>query len=446
MSRMNTNNRPLWRSIFNKKMLICIIIGFASGLPLYLLLQLIPAWFKDFKLDVKTISIFTLTQLPYVFKFVWAPFLDGLFPDENMLISPPSKIKRFLYFFLRLGRRRSWMLFTQVLLFILMFSFGFFSPSEDKIEIIFLALLFSFVSATQDITLDAYRRELLDDNEQGLGNSFHVNAYRIAGLIPGGLSLILADYLDWTLVFFITSLFMIPAIITTLLIKEPLNYKIKPKTLNEIIVEPFMEFINRKGIMDAFVIILFIFLYKLGDSMSTALATPFYLEMGFSKENIGIVAKNASLWPAIFGGLLGGILMLKIGINRSLWLFGFVQMLSILGFVWLSSYDTFTVITFKELNQLGLVIAFEALGVGLGTAAFVAFIAKTTNPLYTATQFALFTSIASIPRAAFNSSTGYLVDYFGWTTFFWLCFYLAIPGMLLLIKIAPWQESSEPLP
>lgn len=437
---MDTAKPTLWRSIFNRKMLICIIIGFASGLPLYLLLQLVPAWFKDFKLDIKTIGLFTLTQLPYIFKFIWAPFLDGLFPEQNA-----TKQKRFfvLAFILYLGRRRSWMLLTQVLLFILILSFGFFSPTEDKIQIVFLALFFSFISATQDITLDAYRRELLNDNEQGLGNSLHVNAYRIAGLIPGGLSLILAEYLDWKLVFFITSLFMLPAIVTTLLIKEPLNYKTKPKTLDEIIFKPFTEFITRKGILNALVIILFIFLYKLGDSMSTALATPFYLEMGFSKENIGIVAKNASLWPAVFGGLIGGILMLKIGINRSLWLFGLVQMLSTLGFVWLSSYGTFNEITLTQLNQLGLVIACEALGVGLGTAAFVAFIARTTNPLYTATQFALFTSIASIPRTVINATTGYLVDYFGWTTFFWLCFYLAIPGMLLLFKVAPWHQSDS---
>lgn len=435
-----TQNSSLIQSIFNKKMLICIVIGFASGLPLYLLLQLVPAWFKDFKLDIKTIGLFTLTQLPYIFKFLWAPFLDACFPNPHVE-SRHSWLRYFNFLFI-LGRRRSWMFLTQVILFMLILSFGFFSPIDDKLEITFIAFLLSFFSATQDITLDAYRRELLNDNEQGLGNSLHVNAYRISGLIPGGLSLILAEYLNWDLVFFITALFMLPAILTTLIIKEPLQYQSKPKTLDAILFKPFTEFVTRNGALNALLIVLFLFLYKLGDSMSTALATPFYLDMGYSKENIGIVAKNAALWPSVFGGLLGGILMLKIGINRSLWLFGGVQMASTLGFVWLAQHGSFSEIHFKELNALGLVIAFESLGVGLGTAAFVAFIARTTNPLYTATQFALFTSIASIPRTAVNAMTGYLVDYFGWAHFFWLCFYLAIPGMLLLFKVAPWRIKS----
>jgi PAT family beta-lactamase induction signal transducer AmpG len=180
-------------------------------------------------------------------------------------------------------------------------------------------------------------------------------------------------------------------------------------------------------------------LYKLGDSMATALATPFYLDMGYSKTEIGLVAKQAALWPVIIGGMLGGVLMLKIGINRALWLFGFVQIISILGFAVLARIG-------EGLWLLGLVIGFEYLGVGLGTAAFVAFIARTTNAAFAATQLALFTALTAIPRTIASASTGIIVDTIGWESFFYLCTLMAVPGMLLLLKVAPWhsdQTSSD---
>jgi PAT family beta-lactamase induction signal transducer AmpG len=186
-------------------------------------------------------------------------------------------------------------------------------------------------------------------------------------------------------------------------------------------------------------ILAFIFLYKLGDSMCTALATPFYLDMGFAKSEIGIVAKNAGLWPAVIGGLVGGLWMVKLGINRALWLFGVVQVVSIFGFAWLAWIGRHETVGAAELAQLALVIGFEALGVGLGTAAFVAFIARATHPLYTATQFALFTSLAAVPRTFINATTGYLIEQLGWFGFFMLCAALAVPGMLLLLRVAPWN-------
>jgi len=167
--------------------------------------------------------------------------------------------------------------------------------------------------------------------------------------------------------------------------------------------------------------------------MATALATPFYLDMGFSKTEIGLIAKNAGLWPSVIGGLLGGIWMIRLGINRALWIFGAVQMLAILGFAWLAMVGHNPI-------WLAIVIGVEALGVGLGTSAFVAFIARATHPLYTATQFALFTSLAAVPRTFANAATGYMVEWAGWRTFFLVCFFIAIPGMLLLFKVAPWDE------
>jgi PAT family beta-lactamase induction signal transducer AmpG len=221
--------------------------------------------------------------------------------------------------------------------------------------------------------------------------------------------------------------------------REPAVAGNAPKTLRDAVVEPFHEFINRAGLREALLILGFIFLYKLGDSMCTALATPFYLDMGFAKSEIGIVAKNAGLWPAVFGGLVGGLWMVKLGINRALWLFGVVQLVSIFGFAWLAWIGRHEVVGAAELAQLALVIGFEALGVGLGTAAFVAFIARATHPLYTATQFALFTSLAAVPRTFINATTGYLIEQLGWFNFFMLCAALAVPGMVLLLRVAPWN-------
>lgn len=417
---MNNTQNTIFKTIFTTKMLICIFTGFASGLPFYLLLQLLPAWLESEEINIKTIGAFSLTQMPYIFKFVWAPFMD----NTSLF---------------HLGRRRGWMLISQIILVLSISLLGFLSPSLNIWLIATLCFIIALFSATQDIALDAFRREILLDNELGLGNSIHTNAYRVAGLVPGSLSLILSSYLAWHSVFIITALFMIPAIIMTLWVKEPLNQPVKKHNLEAIIIKPFSEFITRQGVKNAIIILAFIFLYKLGDSMATSLATPFYLQMGYSRLDIGWIAKNASLWPSVFGALIGGILMIKIGINRALWAFGFVQVISILGFAWLSVEGPFTTITGYQQIMLAIVIGFEALGVGLGSAAFVAFIAKTTNPLYTATQFALFTSIASIPRTLINATTGVMVEHLGWTTFFTLCTILALPGMLLLIKVAPWN-------
>ena len=411
---------PAWlAALLNRRMLICIFTGFSSGLPLYLLLNLVPAWLKTENIVLKTIGLFALIQFPYNWKFLWAPLVDR-------------------YALPWLGRRRGWMATTQALLVAVIALLGTFAPIGQLQAIVVLAAVLAFLSATQDIALDAYRRELLPDHELGLGNSVHVNAYRIAGLIPGSLSLILADRLPWNEVFMITALFMLPGLAMTLLIKEPAVGA--PRTLRQAIVEPFHEFITRAGWRQALLVLAFIFLYKLGDSMCTALATPFYLEMGYSKFEIGLVAKHAGLWPAVIGGLLGGLWMVRLGINRALWLFGVVQLVSIFGFAWLASIGHHDSVGASELSQLALVIGFEALGVGLGTAAFVAFIARTTNPLYTATQYALFSSLAAVPRTVFNATTGFLVDSLGWTTFYLFCAALAIPGMLLLIKVAPWRE------
>jgi PAT family beta-lactamase induction signal transducer AmpG len=417
--------------LLNKRILLCIITGFSSGLPLFVLISLLSAWLREGGVDLKAIGLLALVQFPYIWKFVWAPLCDR--------------------YGLGLGRRRTWMLFSQVALIATIPLFGWLSPLTDMAQITGLAILVALFSATQDIAIDAYRRELLKDEEMGLGNVVHVNAYKIAGLIPGSLSLILADHLSWPWVYGITALFMAPGLLMTLMVKEPPASVQAPGTLRQAIIEPFHEFINRKGWGSALYVLAFIFFYKLGDSMATSLATPFYLDMGYSKTEIGMIAKNAGLWPNVIGGILGGIWMIRLGMNRALWVFGVLQAVVILGFAWLATAG-------HTLPGLASVIAAEAFGVGLGTSAFVAFTATTTHPAYTATQFALFTSLAATPRTLANSLTGFLVeggdiqlggstlfhiDALGWERFYHLCFAAALLGMLLLFKVAPWSRSTR---
>jgi MFS transporter, PAT family, beta-lactamase induction signal transducer AmpG len=409
-------HKETWReALFNPRMLICVFTGFSSGLPLYLLINLVPAWLKTEGADLKQIGLFALIGLPYTWKFLWSPLVDR-------------------YAIPLLGRRRGWMFVTHVALVASIAGLGFLRPQTDIWTIAYVAAAVAFFSATLDIAIDAFRRELLPDVELGLGNSIHVNAYRISSLIPGSLSLILADRMPWPSVFVVTALFMLPGLAMTLLVREPSATAAAPKTLRDAVVLPFREFIERSGWRDALLILAFIFLYKLGDSMATALATPFYLEMGFTKTDIGLVAKNAGLWASVIGGMLGGLWMVKIGINKGLWLFGVVQMVSILGFAWLAWLGQ------PNILALGVVIAFEALGVGLGTVAYVAYIARTTNPRFTATQFALFTSLSAVPRTVVNASTGWIVAQTGWFNFFLICTVLALPGMALLLRVAPWHD------
>ncbi|WP_273382606.1 AmpG family muropeptide MFS transporter [Actinobacillus porcinus] len=410
--------------IFSRNMLICVFTGFSSGLPLYIITSLLPIWLRSEQVDLESLGYFTAVTLPFTWKFLWSPLLDRYVPPF-------------------LGRRRGWMFISQVLLLISLALFGFLDPKTHfgLTLIAGLATLCSFFSASQDIVLDAFRREILSDADLGLGNSIHVNAYRVSGLIPGSLSLILSDHLPWQTVFIITALFMLPGILMTLFLsREPQIELETNRTLKENVFEPFNEFFSRKGLWGALGILAFIFLYKLGDSMATALISPFYYDMGFSKTQIGIVAKNASLWPMVIASIVGGVIMLKIGINKALWLFGFVQIVTILGFAWLANHGRFEQIGTYELTALSLVIAAEFIGVGLGTSAFVAFMARETNPLYTATQLALFTSLSALPRATINTQAGALIEYFGYYHYFWFCFFLAIPGMICLIWVAPWRE------
>jgi PAT family beta-lactamase induction signal transducer AmpG len=404
-----------WKAILlNRKMVTCIFLGFSSGMPLWVLISLVPAWLRTEGIDLSTIGLFSLATLPYTWKFIWSPLMDRY--------KPPF-----------LGRRRGWALMTQVALMISIAMLGQFSPSLSLTPILVLVFAISFFSASQDIVIDAYRRELLADDELGTGTSIHINAYRLSALVPGSLALILADHLPWQAVFQVTAAFMLVGIVMSLVIREVSDDALAPHTLREAVIEPFREFFGRDGVGPALAVLAFILLYKLGDNMAVALATPFYIDMGFSLTEIGTIAKFSALWASIAGSVIAGIVMLKLSINRALWVFGVVQMVTILGFVWLSMIG-------HNPAGLFLVVSGEYLGVGMGTVALTAFLARETSRAFTATQFALFSSIVVIPRTFANASTGFLIEAMGYTAFFVLCVALAIPGMLMLFKVAPWNE------
>lgn len=405
-------------AILNKRMLICITTGFSSGLPLYLLIQFVPAWLRSAEIDLATIGLINLVLFPYTWKFLWSPVMD-----------------RFVLPFF--GRRRGWMFVTQLGLIGLMASLALFDPSTQLSQIIILVSAISFFSASQDIVIDAYRREILPDDELGAGNAFYAQAYRISSFVPGSLAMILAGFFPWSVAHLSIAVFMVVGLVTTLMIKESSKPGEEPQTLRSAVVEPFKEFFQRTGWQDALWILLFIILYKLGDSMATALETPFFMDMGFSTVEIGSIAKVSKTIGATVGTILGGLAMIKLGINRSLWIFGFFQIASILGYVLLSmvGYNHFV---------LALASGLEYLGVGLGSVALIAFMAKSTNKHFTATQFALLSSIAVIPRTFVSAATGFIIESVGYTQFFVICFVCAIPGMLMLFKIAPWN-AKQPL-
>lgn len=404
-----------WSAIANRRTLICIFNGFTSGLPLYILVTLVPAWLRKEGVNLAEIGLFTLVMLPYNWKFLWAPFLD-----------------RFELPFL--GLRRGWMLVFQLTLLISIAALPHFNLSSLG-NVAYLAAAVAFFSASQDVVLEAYRREILPDEELGFGNSVAINAYRIAGLIPGSLSLVLADHFSWETVFLVSALFMLVGVVLTLCISEPVK-SYHPHSFRDAVVEPVQEFFGRRGVGQALLIIVFLFFYKLGDNMATALSTPFYIDMGFSLTEIGLVAKNAALWPMVVGGILGGLLMIRIGINRALWLFGVIQLASIFGYALLAHVGS-------GILLLALVIGFEYLGVGLGASALVAFMARNTDKRFTAFQFALLTAVAALPRTLANAVTGFIVEAIGWESFFYLCALTALPGMILLFWVAPWRENLQ---
>ena len=402
------------QAILNRRMLACVLTGFSSGLPLYLLIQFVPAWLRSSEIDLGTIGLFNLIMFPYVWKFVWAPLLDR-------------------YELPFLGLRRGWMLITQIALLISMLLLARLNPVQDMTAIVIIVSLIAFFSASQDIVIDAYRRELLPDDELGAGSGFSTQAYRIASFVPGALGLILAGFYPWSVAHATIAGFMLVGIFTTFWLEETSTRTSHPSTLSAAVIEPFREFISRDGWRQAVFVLLFLFLYKLGDNMATALETPFFMDMGFSTVEIGSIAKLSKTLGAAIGTIFGGIIMVRLGINRGLWIFGFFQIGSILGYAALS-------VVGHHYPMLAAATFLEYLGVGLGAVALMAYMARATSKHFTATQFALLSCFATLPRTLAGASSGFIIESIGYTQFFVLCFLCAIPGMLMLLKVAPWNK------
>ena len=394
-------------------MLVAFVMGFACGLPLLLTMSVLQAWMKDEGVDLTVIGMMALVGLPYTLKFLWAPFLDR-------------------YTLPFLGRRRGWILVAQIALMASTAGLGMSNPAQNPWMVAFAAFLVTFFSASQDIVVDAYRREDLSDEELGLGSSLYINGYRIGMLLASGGGLIMADYMTFSTVYLILAVCMLPGLITTLLTPEPATPAGTPKNMREAVIAPLVEYFSRNG---ALWILAFILLYKVGDTMASAMTTPFYLDVGFSKSEIGAVVKLFGFWATIAGGLAGGIIMIRLGIYRSLWVFGILQAASTACFALLARVG-------HDIPLLSFVIAFENLSSGMGTAAYAAFMASITNKKFTATQYALLTSLMGVPRVLASAPTGFLAKNIGWEVFFISCALVAIPGMLLLLKFAPWHSEA----
>ena len=408
--RQHWQRAELLRIICSRRMLVAFIMGFAAGLPLLLTIGVLQAWMKDAGVDLTVIGLMNLVQIPYTWKFIWAPLLDR-------------------YTLPLLGRRKGWLLIAQLALIAAIAGLGLTDPQRSFGLMALAACLVAFFSATQDIVIDAYRREDLPDNELGLGSSLYIYGYRLGMLLAGGGGLIMADHMPFAHVYGIMALCLLPCLITTWLTPEPPMVAGTPTTIKEAVVAPLVEYFQRP---EALWMLAFILFYKVGDTMASAISTPFYLDLGFTKSEIGAVVKLFGFWATIAGAGIGGITILRLGISRCLWIFGILQALSTACFAVLARMG-------EHLPTLAGVIAFENFSSGMGTSAFVAFMASITNKKFTATQYALLSSLMGMPRVFASAPTGFMAKHMGWEGFFIFCTLIAIPGMLMLMKFAPWN-------
>jgi PAT family beta-lactamase induction signal transducer AmpG len=379
-----------WRVLLTPRLWLAGAMGFASGLPLLLTLTVLQAWLTQHDVSLTTIGFAGLVGLPYAVKFLWAPLLDRFTP-------------------LGLGRRRSWLVIFQCGLAASIALLGLQDPGQHLWLVALAALLVTFFSASQDIVVDAYRRESLADSEQGLGASMYTYGYRVGVLLASAGGLILADLIGFRGVYFFMAAVMLSMLIVTYLAPEPEESKGHPTTLWEAFVGPFLEFFTRQSRpAGAFLVLFFILIYKLGDNLASHMSIPFYLATGFSNTEVGAVVKA-------FGLVVAGVLQ---GVSTA----GFA-ILAVVGY---------------ELGWLAGVIAFENLAQGMGTAALVAFMAYLTDTRFTASQFALLSALSALPRVLLTAPTGWLATQMGWINFFVFAALVAIPGLLLLLRFRSW--------
>ena len=388
----------------NRRMAAVLLLGFSSGLPLALTGNTLQAWMTDTGVDLKTIGIFTLVGLPYALKFLWAPFLD-----------------RFTLPWL--GRRRGWILLFQFVLALLLTAMAFSSPTLQTEMVAILALLVAFSSASQDIAFDAYRTDVLREKERGLGAGISVLGYRIAMWASFSITLIIADFIGWKIAYLTMAGIMLLNMLGTLNGPEPENPGKAPLNIQEAVIGPFREFFSRQG---AVILLLLIILYKVGDAFAGSLTTAFLLRgVHFTLTEIGVIYKALAIGATIVGALWGGLLMTRWSLFRSLMIFGVLQAVTNLMFMVLAWFG-------KSYALMILVVGLENLAGGMGTAAFVAFIMALCHHNYTATQFALLTSLAALGRIFIGPASGFIVEAEGWVIFFLVTTLAALPGLWLL--------------
>jgi PAT family beta-lactamase induction signal transducer AmpG len=410
--------------ISDRRMFIVFMMGFSSGLPLLLTGSTLQAWCKEGGMDLTQIGLFALVGIPYTLKFIWSPMLDWIVPP----------------FF---GRRRGWLLISQLGLVVALIALAFSDPHQGSFGIAICAVMVAFLSATQDIGIDAYQLEILPTESYGLGNQIYILGYRLGMLLAGGGSLILADMMSWRNVYFLMAAAMGVGIVTTLFAPEPKLAAAPPKSMAEAVVEPLKDFFSTKGSLKgkAFWILGFFLLYKVGSDMATALTTPYYLELGFTKTQIGTVVKVFGLWATITGGLIGGAAVMYMGIRRSLWVFGVIQGLANLSFAWLGHFVAAT--GTASVAALATAVSIENLAAGLGTAAYATFMGSLVNKRFTATQYALLSSLMGMTRVFGAAPTGWLASHMGWSAFFIFCSAASLPGLLLLFKVRDFTAPPE---
>ena len=381
-------------------------MGFSSGVPLLLIGSTLKAVLTENGIDLKTIGFFSLVGMPYIWKFVWSPMMDRFVP-------------------LSLGRRRSWLLISQIGLIVAIVALSFVNPKTDLPLLAALAMLVAFFSASQDIVVDAYRRDVLSDLTLPIGISLYVFAYRIALMATGAGALILADHLSWRHTYWVMASLMIVGVVTTLVAPEPNLPTAIPKSFKEAVVLPFREFFKRDGVMNAILILAFVLFYKLGEQMASEMYVTFLLKVGFTKTEIGTVAKLLATWSMIAGGILGSFLIIRLNLYRSLWIFGILQSGAILIFSVLATVG-------PSVPLLAVAMCSENFASGMASTAYLTFMAIQTNRRFSATQYAILASLMGVPRILFSASTGVLAEFFGWPGFFVACACFTIPGLVLL--------------
>jgi len=390
---------------------LMLALGFTSGLPLALTGGTLQAWLTTAGVDLTTIGIFTLVGLPYTLKFLWAPLMDRYVPPW-------------------LGRRRGWMLTTQLLLGASILALATTDPVHAPVTVAALALLVAFASASQDVTVDAYRAEALTPAERGLGAAVSVVGYRIAMLLTGAGALVAAQFLGFPTVYVLAAGLLVVGLAATGLGPEPIainaTHGLPPSSLRAAIEEPLREFFMRPGARSLLGLII---LYKLGDAFAGSLTTAFLIRgVGFGVGEVGAINKGLGLVSLLLGGLVGGAWLARLGLYRALLLFGMLQGVSTL---------TFSILAWagKSYTLMVIAVGFENLAGGMGTAAFVALLMGLCDPRYTATQFALLSALAALGRVYVGPAAGFVVDAVGWGNFFVITSITALPGLILLVKL-----------